>query len=152
MGSVVWVPEICLTWRLRQFKAKSVLVLKLGGWGGLNAKLWQLWNTSWVLAGQRWGQAWAALMCACLHNARWCDLTSISCCARKSSLTPVSGNQRVSCTSSNTTSSTHGIAFVDAHQEWQAVSYGEVLKKQKMWLATNSIGEDKTSWCLDQVK
>lgn len=39
-----------------------------GGAGVLNAKLWQLWNASWALMGQRLGRP-----CACLIRARLCN-------------------------------------------------------------------------------
>lgn len=74
MGSLIRVPEICLTWRLRQFRPKFVLVLEWDrqwgtGVGVLNARLWLLWNASWALVGQRRGWPFACLICACLCYA-----------------------------------------------------------------------------------
>lgn len=108
------------------------------GMGVLNTELWQLWNTNWTLIGPRLVQPFAAPICACHLNARWCELTPISWCAQKSSLSLVSSNCRVSCTSSNMTSEIQLIAFLNAHQVWQVVIYGEMLDKQKIWLVTNT--------------
>lgn len=151
MGSLIWVPEICLTWRLRQFKPKFVLVLEWDGGGGPKCETMAALKCQLGPGGAETGLT-LCLSDLCLSLlCRWCDSTPISGYGQKSSVSPVSSNRRGPCTSSNMTSGTQVIAFVNAHQGWQAVSYGEMLERQKMWLATHSIREDKISWCLEQV-